>query len=81
MTLKLITDWLTSSHELCGDTLLRHAKNATARDGEARLRASASRVSCLRGRLKPNGRLHHLLLTAFQFGLFLEENYVFPART
>jgi hypothetical protein len=50
-------------------------------DGEARLRASTSRVSCLRGRVKPNGRWHHLLLTAFQFGLFVEENYVFPART
>jgi hypothetical protein len=31
-------------------------------------------------RLQPNGRLHHLLLTAFRFG-FIEENYVFLART
>lgn len=64
-----------------GGTSLRHAKNATAMDGEARLRARASRVSCRRGRLKPNGPSHHLLLIAFQFGLFLEENYVFLART
>ena len=48
----------------------------TARPGC--VQAFLASVAC---RLKPNGRLRHLLLTAFQFGLFFEENYVFLART